>query len=121
NRIVKQRFEEVKNSAFETGSELIKYFELLPESSSLKERYQQLFNLEDPREKEILQEELRKQMRPGDIEVNIMTKVDKVNLAKDGTPIEDGSDALTALKGYAESELENSSIVFSAGMNPRLY
>ena len=37
------------------------------------------------------------------------------------TPIENGSDALTALKGYAESELTHSSIVFSAGMNPRLF
>src|SRR5690606_28975804 len=121
NRIVKQKFEELKNSAFESGSEILKYFELLPEGSSLKRRYMQLFQQVDPREKEKLQEELRQQIIPGNIEVNIMTKVDKMNLAKDGTPIEDGSDALTALKGYAESDLENSSIVFSAGLNPRLY
>lgn len=121
NKIVKQKFEELKNSAFESGSEILKYLELLPEGSSLKRRYMQLFQQVDPREKEKLQEELRQQIIPGNIEVNIMTKVDKVNLAKDGTPIEDGSDALTALKGYAESDLENSSIVFSAGLNPRLY
>jgi len=35
--------------------------------------------------------------------------------------LEDGSDAITALKGYAKSDLTNSSVIFSAGMNPRLY
>lgn len=121
NRIVNEKFERLKHSAFETGSDLVKYFEMLPEGSGLKEKYKQLFQLQDPQTKEALQENLRKAMRPGEIEVNIMTKVDKVNLRKDGTPIEDGSDALTALKGYAESDLDNSSIIFSAGMNPRLF
>ena len=50
-----------------------------------------------------------------------MTKVDKEQLNKNNEPIENGSDALTALKGYADCELTNSSIVLSAGMNPRLY
>ena len=106
NRIVNEQFEKLKNSAFETGSDLVKYFEMLPDGSRLKEKYQQLFHLNSPREREVLQEQLRNEIRPGDIEVNIMTKVDKVNLKKDGTPIEDGSDALTALKGYAESDIE---------------
>ena len=35
--------------------------------------------------------------------------------------MQDGSDAVAALRGYAKSNLVNSSIVFSAGMNPRLY
>lgn len=121
NRIVNEQFEKLKNSAFETGSDLVKYFEMLPDGSRLKEKYQQLFHLNSPREREVLQEQLRNEIRPGDIEVNIMTKVDKVNLKKDGTPIEDGSDALTALKGYAESDIGQSSIIFSAGMNPRLF
>ena len=121
NRIVNEKFAKLKNSAFETSSDLVKYFEMLPDGNSLKEKYKQLFQLQDPLEKQGLQEELRKEMRPGEIEVNIMTKVDKVNLKKDGTPIEDGSDALTALKGYAESDLDDSSIIFSAGMNPRLF
>ncbi len=50
-----------------------------------------------------------------------MTKLDKNNHTKEGVLIEDGSDALAALRGYAKSELTNSSVVFSAGMNPRLY
>ncbi|MBL0073862.1 MAG: hypothetical protein IPP34_19500 [Bacteroidetes bacterium] len=35
--------------------------------------------------------------------------------------IPDGSDAVAALRGYGNSKLRNSAIVFSAGMNPRLY
>jgi hypothetical protein len=50
-----------------------------------------------------------------------MTKLDKNNYTKDGVLIEDGSDALAALRGYAKSNLRNSSVVFSAGMNPRLF
>ena len=121
NRIVHDRFTELKNSAFEAGSDLMKYFEMLPDASELKQKYQQLFHMEDVSQKQQLEDELRQKMAPGAIEVNIMTKVDKVNFNRDGTPIEEGSDALAALKGYAKSKLENSAIVFSAGMNPRLY
>ena len=49
-----------------------------------------------------------------------MTKVDKKNYAKNiGLPPE-FNDAHAALRGYAQSNLE-SSVIFSAGMNPRLY
>jgi hypothetical protein len=68
-----------------------------------------------------LEKFLLKLVVPGSVEVNIMTKVDKENLDKNKDIIENGSDALTALKGYAKSELTNSSLIFSAGMNPRLY
>lgn len=121
NRIVTDKFRKLKDSAFGTGSELDKYFELLPEGNGLKDLYERQFRVTDPHLKKELQACLREEMKPGEIEVNIMTKVDKVNLNKDGSPIEDGSDALTALKGYADSKLENSSIIFSAGMNPRLF
>ncbi len=120
-QIVNKRFDRVKNAAFEAGSDLAKYFEMLPDASSLKRKYQHLLQTHHPTEKQELQQELRQQMKPGAIEVNIMTKVDKDNFQADGTPLKDGSDALTALKAYADSFLENSAIVFSAGMNPRLY
>src|SRR5690606_30369545 len=52
---------------------------------------------------------------------NIMTKVDKANYDQNGDPLpQEYSDALSALRGYARSNLR-SSVVFSAGMNPRLY
>jgi hypothetical protein len=121
NRNVHDRLEKLRSSAFEMGSDIAKYFEMLPDSSALKEKYREFLHLNDPEAKKALEHELRKNVQPGAIEVNIMTKVDKNNLDKDGEPRENGSDALEALKGYAKSDLTNSSVVFSAGMNPRLY
>ena len=120
NRNVQTKFEKLKESAFEKGSEIVKYFEMLPEESGLKEKYNQ-FLLAHDEAREELESFLRKHMRPGGIEVNIMTKVDKNNMNSKGEILPDGSDALGALKAYAESELENSAVIFSAGMNPRLF
>ncbi len=50
-----------------------------------------------------------------------MTKLDKNNLDEQNQVIEDGSDAVTALRGYVKSDLTNSSVILSAGMNPRLF
>ncbi|RYM32047.1 hypothetical protein ERX46_15275 [Brumimicrobium glaciale] len=61
-----------------------------------------------------------KEMHLGSIDVNIMTKVDRENYKdKVQLPIE-FNDAHAALRGYANSNL-NTSLVFSAGMNPRLF
>ncbi|WP_026452396.1 hypothetical protein [Aequorivita capsosiphonis] len=120
-RIVSSKMEKLKTSAFETGSDIVKYFEMLPDNSMLKEKYHEWFSLSDPEEKETAEKLLLESLVPGAIEVNIMTKVDKEQLDKQKQPIENGSDALTALKGYADCELSNSSLVLSAGMNPRLY
>ncbi|GBL35038.1 hypothetical protein EMGBS15_06330 [Filimonas sp.] len=64
---------------------------------------------------------LKSQLSAGSIDVNIMTKVDRNHINKSGEVISDASDAVSALRGYAQSELTNSSVIFSAGMNPRLY
>ena len=120
-RIVSAKMEKLKTSAFETGSDIVKYFEMLPENSLLKEKYHEWFSLSDGTEKETAEKLLRENLVPGSIEVNIMTKVDKDQLDKIKQPIENGSDAITALKGYADCDLSNSAVVLSAGMNPRLY
>ena len=58
---------------------------------------------------------------PGAIDVNIMTKVDKTNYSKSGDQLPaEYSDALAALRGFAKSNL-TSAVIFSAGLNPRLY
>ena len=121
NKIVSEQVEKIKRSVFETGSEIVKYFEMLPEDSKLKQLYKQMTGVIDNVEKEELKEILRSEITAGSIDVNIMTKLDKNNFTKDGILIEDGSDALAALRGYAKSDLKNSSVIFSAGMNPRLY
>ena len=120
NRNVQSKFEKLKESAFEKGSEIVKYFEMLPEESGLKEKYNQFLEAHGEAKAE-LENFLRKHISPGGIEVNIMTKVDKNNFDKAGEILQDGSDALGALKAYAESDLENSAVIFSAGMNPRLF
>jgi hypothetical protein len=76
---------------------------------------------EDEAEKRRLEEYLRNQIRPGSIDVNIMTKLDRENFDQDSQVIKDGSDAVASLRGYVNSDLDGSSIVFSAGMNPRLF
>lgn len=120
NRNVHTKIEKLRESAFETGSEIVKYFEMLPEESGLKAKYHQFLKAQGETKAE-LEQFLRRHVKPGAIEVNIMTKVDKNNMDKNGEIIPDGSDALGALKAYAESDLENSAIIFSAGMNPRLF
>jgi len=120
NRIVKKQVEELKASAFEEGTELTKYFELLDEETLLKKQYQQMVSLPEGLEKSRLQNYLRESVRAGSIDVNILTKLDREGF-KDGQKMpRECSDGLSALRGFALSDL-SSSIVFSAGLNPYLY
>ena len=121
NTIVHQQVEKLKSAAFEAGSEIVKYFEMLPEDSTLKQLYRQMMKTSDQPEKEEIENQLRAQIRPGSIDVNIMTKLDRNNFDQHGNILENGSDAIVALRGYAKSNLNNSSVIFSAGINPRLY
>lgn len=121
NTIVSGQIEKIKISAFTAGSEISKYFEMLPGQNVLRLAYDRMMNSEIAHERESLAKFLKSQIRAGRIDVNIMTKVDKNNFDKAGNPITDGSDAVAALRGYANSDLANSSIVFSAGLNPRLF
>jgi len=64
---------------------------------------------------------LRSKMLPGSIDVNIMTKLDRSNYTPGRVELpSEFSDALSALRGYAKSTL-TSAIIFSAGINRRLY
>ena len=120
DRIVQQQFEELRTSPFEPDSEITKYFNLLPDHAPLKQRYKEMLTA-NPAEKEQIQEQLRKEIAPGWINVNIMTKVDRTNYDSMCEPLpEKDSDALSALRGYANSTL-TSGIVLSAGLNRRLY
>lgn len=121
NQVVKDQFEALKNSAFKCGSEINKYFEMLPDFSKLKIKYNEMLTSKDKTVIQKLQKWLRENIKPGSIDVNIMTKVDKTNYNSDGTalPVE-YNDAHAALRGFALSDLE-SSVIFSAGMNPRLF
>lgn len=121
NTMVQQQMDKLKSEAFELGSEIVKYFEMLPDDSTLKKIYINMMLTEDQIEKKKQEEFLRTQVVAGSIDVNIMTKVDRDHRTKNGEIIADASDAVAALRGYANSELSNSSVIFSAGLNPRLY
>ncbi len=118
--IVDLRFNALKNTPFEEGTEITKYFEMLNEQSALKQQYYSMLKLSGD-ERKVAEDALRQQMRPGSIDGNIMTKVDSVSYTKDGTALStEFNDAHASLRGFAQSKL-SSSLVFSAGMNPRLY
>lgn len=118
NDLATQKFEAIKESTLEAGSEMKKYLDMLPDASSIKKDFvsmvDKLPNLDD------VKTWAKENFAMGSIDVNIMTKVDQINY-KDGEklPIE-YNDAFAGIRGFANSDLE-SSLVFSAGMNPRLY
>ena len=121
HRIVQEQMATLKSSSFEPGSDLNQYFEMLPDESDLKRIFGLMTDLSDPEDIQQLEDWLKGQIQPGSIDVNIMTKLDKTNMDAHGNVIEDGSDAVAALRGYANSTLSNSSVILSAGMNPRLF
>ncbi|MBI3195436.1 MAG: hypothetical protein HYZ34_13375 [Ignavibacteriae bacterium] len=120
-RIVFRQMEKIKTERFDQGTDIVKYFELLPSSSPLRNLFDQMKNMDAGVEKLLLQESLREIISAGAIDVNIMTKCDRTNYSQEGEPLpSEYSDAMAALRGFANSQL-HSSVVFSAGMNPRLF
>lgn len=119
--LVQKQLKALRMQQFNPGEEIHTYFELLPDTSRLKSIYLHMMKMEDGEEKRCLQDELRRQMIAGSIDVNIMSKVDKVNYtAKQESAGNNFTDALAAMRGFAQSILQ-SSVVISAGLNPRLY
>jgi hypothetical protein len=119
DKIVKEKFENLKTEIVESKTALENYIAILPNKSEIKKGLENF--LENGFEfKENVKQYIENNIYPGDIDVNIMTKLDKDNFEKDEQlPIE-FNDAHAALRGFVNSNLE-SSVVLSAGMNPRLY
>ena len=119
NDLVRKKFSELKNSHAGKNPEISKYFDMLPDYSTLQKEFQRIKNKYSYGDK--LQSWIEENLRPGGIDVNIMTKVDKTNYNKKKEKLTiEHNDAHAALRGFAMSDLD-SSIIFSAGMNPRLY
>ncbi|MEQ8218382.1 MAG: hypothetical protein RH981_09110 [Arenibacter sp.] len=118
NDVAHKKFADLINSAHETGKEIKEYLSLLPNASHLKEEFEKLTS-GDYSVTEI-KKWLKENLSMGSIDVNIMTKVDKDNYTKNDKLPTEFNDAHAALRGYANSELI-SSVILSAGMNPRLY
>ncbi|WP_438426462.1 hypothetical protein [Aquimarina macrocephali] len=118
NDLAEKKFNQLKNITTECSNELKQYFNILPDTSLLKQRFKGLasndFNFKG------IKDLIEANLSMGSIDVNIMTKVDKENYQKKEKLSSKYNDAHAALRGYANSEL-SSSVILSAGMNPRLY
>ena len=119
DEMIEGQMEKLRNSLFEAGSEITRYFEMLPESP-LKAMYAAMQAVRDPSERARLQNQLREKIISGAIDVNIMTKLDRDKMSKGQLLPPIFSDAMSALRGYANSRVK-SSLILSAGLNRRLY
>ncbi len=117
--VLAQQVRELQASPFEPGSEITRYYELLPESR-LKQDYRDMLAASDPADQARRREDLRRRAVPGSIDVNIMTKLDRDAYEGGRKLPAEFADAMSALRGYARSTLR-SAMVFSAGINRRLY
>ncbi|MBZ9728658.1 hypothetical protein LB467_03080 [Salegentibacter sp. JZCK2] len=119
HKIVQDKFEDFKKELSESKTALENYISMLPNHSEMKQGLQNFLNNGvDSEEK--LNKYIEKNLSPGSIDVNIMAKIDKDNYIKNEQLPVEFNDAHAALRGFANSKL-SSSVVLSAGLNPRLY
>jgi hypothetical protein len=119
DKIVKDKFENFKNELAESKLALENYIAMLPNKSEIKKGLQNLMD-DGIAFTENIKNYLENNLSAGEIDVNIMTKIDKDNFIKDEQLPVAFNDAHASLRGFANSNL-TSSVVLSAGMNPRLY
>lgn len=116
--LAEKKFKQIKDSTLETSVELKNYFNMLPDSSSLKQKFTELTHQNKTWNE--IKNWSNQHLSMGSIDVNIMTKLDKINYKEGAKLPNEYNDAHAALRGFAQSNLQ-SSVVLSAGMNPRLY
>ncbi len=117
--IVNEKFEAFKEEISKNKTALKNFMEILPSASGLKSGLQNLLTKKDDFTSSV-KIFIENHLSPGNIDVNIMTKVDKDNFHKNEQLPIIYNDAHASLRGFAKSKL-SSSMVLSAGMNPRLY
>ncbi len=117
--LVKDQSKRLQAEPFEEGSDISKYFNMLPETP-LKLEYRAMLATDDESEKSRRQDALRARAIPGSIDVNIMAKADFDRYRNGEKLPPEEAVAMSAVRGFANSGLE-SSIVLSAGLNRRLY
>lgn len=119
HREARRQFEELQAGRFDDPNGIQRYLALLPDSAPLAAEYRRWRALAPGAERTALETRIRAALVPGDVDVNIMTKLDRA-VDKRGQPRPPGeSDAVAALRGFALSELEGA-VVLSAGLNPRV-
>ncbi|WP_215225711.1 hypothetical protein [Echinicola shivajiensis] len=121
HKLLDAQIEKLKQLSFQNEeNDLNRYFKMLPSSHPYAQLYQQMLHSKGS-EKLELENILKDSIKAGNIDVNIMTKVDRLSYDKEGNTLpREFSAALSALRGFAQSDLK-SNVVFSAGMNPALF
>ena len=117
--VVNLKFENLKQELSRSKEALNQYISMLPNKSDVRNGLKSLAEQKD-HITENVRNFLDTHLSPGSIDVNIMTKVDKDNFDKNTQLPVIYNDAHVSLRGFANSKL-SSSVVLSAGMNPRLY
>ncbi len=117
--IVTKKCKDFKEEITKNTESLKQFIGMLPSTSDFKKGLQNILDKKNDLAADI-KKFIDENLFPGEIDVNIMTKVDKDNFVKDVRLPTIYNDAHASLRGFAKSKL-SSSVVFSAGMNPRLY
>lgn len=117
---ISEDIEKLRSSSIDDNPDVRRYFEMLPECE-LRNRYFSILTQPRGPEREIAEKALLSEIQPGRIDVNIMTKLDRDQYKGAEKADPKMGDAMSALRGFATSKLQNAGIVFSAGLNPRLY
>lgn len=119
--ILDNQIAKLKQQSFSADSDLCRYFEMLPNSHPVKPIYITMKTMAPGAAQTEIQDQLRAAISPGSIDVNIMTKIDRITYDKNGAQLgELYSDALSAFRGFAQSRISGA-VVLSAGFNRRLY
>ena len=119
DREVKRQVAELKAAPFEPGSEITRYFELLPDCPE-RRAYLEMLECGDSAEQAKQQAALRELAVPGRIDVNLMTKLD-MDTFRDGVKQpQEYCYGMAAIRGFARSTVRGA-VVFSAGLNQRMY
>ena len=104
DEMIQGQMERLRSSVFEKGSEITRYFEMLPDSP-LRQAYEAMKSVADPDERTRMQQTLRDRIAAGGIDVNIMTKLDRDRMSRGKLLPPQFSDAMSALRGYANKLL----------------
>jgi len=118
NDLVSKTFEEYKNSPQQYKAEIEQHINMLPDNTKLKKEFHDL--MEGSSNSDNFNKWIESNLQLGSIDVNIMTKLDRENYVKGEKLPPEQNDGHAAIRGYANSNL-SSSLVLSAGLNPRLF
>ncbi len=118
NDLAEQKLEALRNSLSDKGEMLRSCFDMLPDNARIKKEFTKRFKKWSDTVQ--IRQWLKENLHLGSIDVNIMTKVDMDKYEHgEKLPVEN-NDAHVSLRGFALSNLR-SSLILSAGMNPRLF